>query len=195
MPDSLVLASASPYRRALLERLRVPFEVDPADVDENPREGEKPLDLVRRLAAAKAARVAERHPTALVIGSDQIAVCRHEIVGKPGTAAASIAQLRRASGQAVRFLTAVCVLGRNGKTLDEHVDTTTVHFRGLSDAEIERYVAIEQPFDSAGAFKSEGLGIALFERIESQDPTALIGLPLIWLAQALERAGVSVLAR
>jgi len=189
----LVLASGSPYRRLLLERLRIPFQTDSPDIDESPHPGETALALVSRLAAAKAVAVSERHPNAVVIGSDQAALCRDEIVGKPGSATASIAQLSRASGQAVRFLTAVCVLGPGGQRVAQHVDTTTVHFRTLSHSEIERYVAIEQPFDSAGAFKAEGLGVALFERIESQDPTALIGLPLIWLSQALKRAGVAAL--
>ena len=145
-----------------------------------------------RLAREKALQVAERHPNALVIGADQIAVCEDEILGKPGTAAGNIAQLQRASGRALTFLTAVCLLHSHERHREEHVDETVVRFRQLSEAEISRYVELERPYDCAGGFKCEGLGIALFERIESNDPTALIGLPLIWVCGALRRAGVNL---
>jgi len=190
VPADLVLASASPYRRELLERLRIPFEVDAADIDESRLAAETPLELVARLAREKAADVANRHPAACVIGADQIAICRDQILGKPGNAARNIAQLQRASGQVLRFLTAACLVGSQGELCEEHIDETSVCFRELSESEISRYVELERPYDCAGGFKCEGLGITLFERIESQDPTALIGLPLIWLSGALRRAGV-----
>ncbi len=190
MPADLVLASASRYRRELLERLRIPFEVDTANIDESPLPAETPLALVSRLAREKAVRVANRHPTACVIGADQIAVCRDEILGKPGNAARNIAQLQSASGQTVRFLTAVCLVRLQGSVCEEHIDATEVRFRELSESEVSRYVELERPYDCAGGFKCEGLGITLFERIDSHDPTALIGLPLIWLSGALRRAGV-----
>lgn len=190
MAESLILASGSPYRRELLERLRVPFQVQVAGSDETALPGEPAELLVQRLAEAKARAVAARFADRWVIGSDQAAVCRGRIVGKPGNAERSAEQLRAASGQAVRFLTAVCVLREADRRIERHLDVTTVQFRELTDAEIARYVQLERPFDCAGGFKSEGLGISLFERIESHDPTALIGLPLIWLAGALRRAGL-----
>ena len=192
MPADLVLASASRYRRELLERLRIPFEVDAADIDESRLPTETPLQLVSRLAREKAAHVAHRHHAACVIGADQIAVCRDEVLGKPGNAARNIAQLQRASGQTLRFLTAACLVRSKGELCEEHVDETNVRFRELSEAEISRYVDLERPYDCAGGFKCEGLGITLLERIDSRDPTALIGLPLIWLSGALRRAGVSL---
>ena len=192
MPPPLVLASSSAYRRDLLERLRLPFRIDAADNDESRQPGEPVRQLVTRLAREKALRVAERHPGALVIGADQLAVREDEIQGKPRTEARNIEQLQRASGHPLTFLTAVCLLQSREQRHEEHVDETVVHFRQLNDEEISRYVRIERPYDCAGGFKCEGLGIALFERIESQDPTALVGLPLIWLSGALRRAGVSL---
>jgi septum formation protein len=193
MPATLILASASQYRRELLGRLRIPFTVDAADVAESRAPGETPLELVTRLAREKALRIAGRHPGAWVIGADQIALCGGHVLGKPGTAVQCIEQLRLASAQTVTFLTAACLTGGVDPRCVEHVDETRVRFRVLSDAEIARYVDLERPFDCAGGFKSEGLGIALMEQIDSHDPTALIGLPLIWLAGALRRAGLSVL--
>jgi septum formation protein len=190
VPTSLILASGSRYRRQLLERFRLPFHVYAADTDESARPNESPQELVGRLATAKARSVAALFPNACVIGADQVAVCRERVVGKPGSPAQAVEQLRSASGQRVTFLTAVCLLRESDGHRDEHLDTTVVHFRELSEGEITRYIEIEQPLDCAGSFKSEGLGIALFERIESRDPTALIGLPLIWLATALRRAGM-----
>jgi septum formation protein len=191
MPAPLILASGSRYRRELLQRLGVPFAVEAAAVDEGARPDEPPNDLVHRLARAKALAVAARHADALVIGSDQVAVCRGRILGKPGDAKRNVEQLQDASGTSVTFLTAVC-LARAGQPIDAHLDVTVARFRELGRAEIERYVERERAFDCAGGFKAEGLGIALFERVESQDPTGLIGLPLIWLAAALRRAGVPV---
>jgi len=191
MPSPLILASGSRYRRELLQRLGVPFSIETPGVDETAEPGESPNDFVARLAAAKALAVAERHPEALVIGSDQAAVCRGQVLGKPGNRARNVEQLLEASGASVTFLTAVC-LARGTVPLDSHLDVTVARFRTLTHAEIERYVEREQPFDCAGGFKAEGLGIALFESIESHDPTALVGLPLIWLAAALRRAGVRI---
>jgi septum formation protein len=195
MPDvalpRLILASTSPYRRELLERLGVAFEVLAPGVEEKPHPEELPVDRALRLALAKAEAVAQRAPHALVIGSDQVASASGEVLGKAGTAAAARAQLASLSGERARFFTACALLGPGGIRL-MHVDTTTVRFRRLSAAEIERYVQREQPFDCAGSFKVESLGIALLESVESEDPTGLIGLPLIWLAAALRSAGCAV---
>jgi septum formation protein len=185
----LLLASTSPYRRELLARLRLPFEVEAPGVAEAHRPGESPADRALRLAVAKARAVGERHPGALVIGSDQVAACGSDVLDKPGDAARCSAQLARLGGHSADFYTA-CVLLRVEPALQRaHIDTTTVVFRALSAAEIARYVEAERPFDCAGGFKAEALGITLFESIESRDPTALIGLPLIWLAGALRSAG------
>lgn len=184
----LILASTSIYRRELLERLRLPFETARPEVDENPRPGESPIALAERLAIAKAGAIAEREPAASVIGSDQVAELDGRPLGKPGTRDGALAQLGAMSGRAVHFRTAVCV--RHGEHAPRlAIDTTTVRFRSLSFAEIERYVDAEQPLDCAGSFKSEGLGITLFDAIETIDPTALIGLPLIATARLLREAG------
>lgn len=185
----LVLASGSPYRRKLLERFGLPFTVAVSNVDEEPLPGESPVDLVRRLARDKAEAVARRHPQSLVIGSDQLAVCGREVLGKPGSGERAIAQLKALSGQRVVFNTAVHVINTETGAHEGHLDVTTVHFRPLTDEEIRRYVTRDKPYDSAGGFKIESLGVALFDRVESQDPTGLIGLPLIWLAGALRRYG------
>ena len=185
----LVLASTSRYRRELLERLALPFAVDRPEVDETPRPGEAPARLAVRLAEAKARAVAARHPGAWVIGSDQVAERDGDPVGKPGDRAGAIAQLRAASGGEQRFHTAFCLLRHDEPRMLEGLDLTVVRFRILSGEEIARYVDAEQPFDCAGSFKCEGLGISLFEAIETRDPTALVGLPLIALAAALRRAG------
>lgn len=187
----LILASTSAYRRELLERLRLPFGTVRPEVDESALPGEAPEALARRLAVAKAAAVAPLHPGAWVIGSDQVAELDGFALGKPGGREAAIAQLRTVSGRTVQFRTAVCILrdGDAGRVVD---DTTTVRFRALATDEIERYVDAEQPFDCAGSFKSEGLGIALFEAIETIDPTALVGLPLIATARLLRNAGFTL---
>jgi len=187
---TLILASGSRYRRQLLERLRVSFHVHSPNLDESPLPVETHRDLAIRLARAKAQSVRDQFSDAIVIGADQVAVCGEQKLGKPGNAARTAEQLRLASGQKVSFLTAVCVAGPHGTA--EHVDVTAVLFRALSEPEIARYIDREQPFDCAGGFKAEGLGIVLFERIVSQDPTALIGLPLIWLSQALRDAGIEL---
>lgn len=185
----LVLASTSQYRRQLLERFGIRFTVAASHVDETPLPGESPIDLVARLARAKAEAVAHRHRDSIVVGSDQVALFGREAIGKPGNPENCIAQLKAFSGQRLTFHTAVHVVHSDSGANEGHVDLTTVHFRKLSQDEIERYVARERPVSCAGAFKAEALGITLFERIESQDPTALIGLPLIWLSAALRKAG------
>jgi septum formation protein len=193
---SLVLASTSVYRRALLERLGLPFAIAGPEVDESPLPGESPEFLAERLALAKAeavlARVADgtRRET-WAIGSDQVAELDGRPLGKPGTRAAAVGQLQSMSAREVRFLTALCLAGPEGRRL-RALDITTVHFRALGIDEIERYVDREQPLDCAGSFKSEGLGIALFEAIDNRDPTALIGLPLIATARLLREAGFAV---
>lgn len=195
----LVLASTSRYRKALLDRLGLPFETMAPEVDESQLPGESPEALVSRLSKAKASAVATRLENALVIGSDQLAAVDGEVLGKPGTEENARAQLARLSGKEVTFLTGLCLAraaagdaGSEPET-DFELVKTPVRFRELSPAQIADYVAREQPLDCAGAFKSEGLGIALFERLGGDDPNALIGLPLIALCSMLERAGLPVL--
>lgn len=187
----LILASTSRYRRELLERLRLPFNIARPDVDETAEPGESPVAIAQRLARTKAARVAQAHPDAWIIGSDQVAVSGGNALGKPGTRENAVAQLTAMSGQEVQFHTAVCLL-RGEDTVLEALDTTIVRFLTLSGEQVERYVEAEQPLDCAGSFKMEGLGISLFERIESRDPTALVGLPLIALSAMLRQAGFNV---
>ncbi|MBF0108066.1 MAG: septum formation inhibitor Maf [Magnetococcales bacterium] len=188
---SIILASTSVYRRQLLERFGLPFEVIGPKVSEAPLPGEDPRSLVRRLAEAKARSVALDHPGALVIGSDQVAVLDGEIIGKPGTMGRAIGQLRAFSRRTVDFPTGICCLRRDAECQVDVV-MTRVHFRTLDEDRITRYVERDTPLDCAGSFKSEGLGITLFERIEGDDPTALMGLPLIRLGRMLEQAGVSL---
>lgn len=185
----LILASTSTYRRELLSRLGLTFHAQAPGVDESPTPGLAAAERAQQLARAKAAAVAAAHPQATVIGSDQVAVCKGELLEKPGDAERCREQLRWASAAAATFYTAVAVQQlERGQTL-QFVDTTTVYFRALSDTEIERYVAAEKPWDCAGGFRCEGLGISLFTRIASEDPTALIGLPLIGLSRALRQLG------
>jgi septum formation protein len=185
----LVLASTSRYRRELLERLRLPFDVARPDVEETALPGESPRELSIRLAEAKARAIAARQRgDAWVLGSDQVAEVEGRALGKPGGRYAAIGQLQAMSGRVVRFHTALCLAHADGR-LHAGCDLTEVHFRTLADDEIVRYVDAEQPFDCAGSFKSEGLGIALFERIDNRDPTALIGLPMIATCGLLRKAG------
>lgn len=186
----LVLASTSPYRRQLLQRLHLPFDCERPDVDETPLPGEPVQGLVARLAAAKAAAIIARRPGDWVIGSDQAAELDGRILGKPGSAEHAIAQLNGMSGRNVHFHTAVCL--SDGQRRLELTDLTEVRFRHLEPDEIIRYVQAEQPLDCAGSFKCEGLGISLFEAIHSSDPTALVGLPLIGMAGLLRQAGFQV---
>ncbi|MGZ5847459.1 MAG: Maf family nucleotide pyrophosphatase [Ramlibacter sp.] len=192
MPRTLILGSTSPYRRELLGRLRLAFEVVSPAVDETPRPGEAPADLARRLALAKAHAVAARQPDAVVIGSDQVADLGGEPLGKPGDHARATEQLRRMRGRSVVFQTAVAVVCH--ATGFEQLDLAPVRvaFRDLTDAEIEAYLRAEQPYDCAGSARSEGLGIALLDAIESDDPTALVGLPLIRTCRLLRAAGLLV---
>jgi septum formation protein len=190
----LILASTSRYRRELLGRLRIPFDIEAPRVDESVLPGETPAQTALRLAEAKARAVAAGRQEGLVVGSDQLASCDGEAVGKPATHANAVAQLERLSGRTVTFHTAVALINAaTGRVQRELVDVAST-FRSLSPAEIETYLRREQPYDCAGAVKSEGLGIALFERIASDDPTALIGLPLIALARMLRAEGVDPLA-
>ena len=187
----LVLASTSRYRAELLARLRLPFDSVRPEVDETPLPGEPPASLALRLAAAKAGAIAALHADAVVIGSDQVASCDGRTLGKPGTREAAIAQLQAMSGREAVFLTAVAVAVPGGR-IETALDTTTVRFRPLTDDGIARYVDAERPLDCAGSFKCEGLGIALFEAIESRDPTALVGLPLIATTRLLRGVGFAL---
>ena len=189
---SLILASTSPFRRDLLARLGLPFTVQAPDADETPQPGEDAPTLVARLATRKAQVVARHHPEALIIGSDQAAVLDDEIIGKPGDHERAAAQLRRASGRTMTFYTGLCLLDGASGLQQVAVEPFRVVFRALTEPRIERYLRREQPYHCAGSFKSEGLGIALFERLEGDDPTSLIGLPLIRLIRMLEAAGVEV---
>ena len=191
-PLLLLLASTSPHRRRLLERFGIPFECVAPDVDEARLDGESPAGLAARLARAKALAVARRRTDAIVIGSDQVALRGENVLGKPGDAERCRAQLAASSGRELMFLTAVCVAAAGGAQTFEHTDRTIVQLRVLDDAEIARYVAQDQPWDCAGGFKGESLGIALASRIETVDPTALTGLPLILLAGVLRDCGLSV---
>lgn len=186
----VILASTSRYRRELLARLGLDFDCVAPGVDEHPEPDEPVPDMAHRLARAKAEAVALRHPEAVVIGSDQAAELDGQPLGKPGEHARAVEQLRACSGRAVRFHTAVCVAAPNRRI--EFVDLTCVRFRTLTEAEIQRYLRRETPYDCAGSFKSEGLGATLFEAIENRDPTALIGLPLIALAAALRGCGYAL---
>jgi septum formation protein len=190
---AVVLGSTSPYRRELLARLRLSFDVAAPDVDETAMSGESPAALARRLAIAKAHAVAKRFPDAAVIGSDQVADLDGQALGKPGSHAKAVAQLRLMRGQTVVFHTAVAVTCL--ATGFEQVDLADVRvvFRDYDDAEIEAYLRAEQPYDCAGSARSEGLGIAMLEAIESDDPSALVGLPLIRTARMLRAAGVRIL--
>jgi septum formation protein len=192
-PPALILASTSKYRRELLARLRLPFTCSAPGVDETGRSGERPIALATRLARAKAAAVALQHPDAWVIGSDQVAVrtgtLGELLLGKPGSEARCIEQLQACSGSTVSFLTAVALVRHNEHAVHEFLDTTQVIFRSLDQQTIARYVALEMPLDCAGGFKSEGLGISLCESIDSADPSALIGLPLIRLSALLRSVG------
>jgi MAF protein len=189
----LVLASSSPYRETLLERLRVPFTCHAPDIDEGRLGHETPKEHTLRLALAKARAIQALYPNSLIIGSDQVAVRGDEVIGKPGDHQRAIQQLTRLNGKRIEFLTGLALL--NARTGQHQVDCVpyAVYFRTLTEAQIAGYVALERPFDCAGSFKSEGLGAALFEKMEGDDPTALIGLPLIRLTGMLAREGVDVL--
>ncbi|PRD39448.1 UNVERIFIED_CONTAM: yceF1 [Trichonephila clavipes] len=190
---ALYLASTSVYRRALLQKLTTQFSCVKPEVDESPLPDETAEALVNRLALAKAKAVAATLSAGLVIGSDQVAVFQGEILGKPHTVANAEAQLRRFSGQAVTFLTGLTVVNAATGKVQQAIEPYVVHFRELSEAEIRHYVAREQPLDCAGSFKSEGLGIALFDKLQGDDPNSLIGLPLIRLLAMLRDEGLNLL--
>lgn len=190
---ALILASTSRYRRELLERFRTPFQAVSPHVDESPLPGEQPADLALRLALAKAQAVAEQYPDAVVIGSDQVADVDGEAVGKPGTHERAVAQLTRMSGRQIVFQTAVAVVRRSTGFAEVQLAPVQVRFRTLEHCDIERYLRLEQPYDCAGSAKCETLGISLLEAIVSDDPTALIGLPLIRTAALMRAAGLDPL--
>ena len=194
VPLRLILASTSRYRRELLERLRLPFEVHSPQVDETAQPDESPAALALRLALAKAQAVAQRFPAAVVIGSDQVADLDGLPIGKPGSHERAVEQLRAMRGRSVVFQTAVAVVRADTGYSGSALVPVTVRFRSLNDAEIERYLRLEEPYDCAGSAKAETLGIALLDAIESNDPTALIGLPLIKTCELLRLAGVDPLA-
>lgn len=188
----LILASSSPFRRALLARLQIPFEAISPAVDESPRPGEAPEALVERLSIEKARKIGAEHPDALVIGSDQVAVYNGTIVGKPQSHDRAVAQLQAASGRTVTLYTGLALINAATGSLQSEVVPFRVTFRALSDAQIENYLHKERPYSCAGSVKSEGLGIALLEKFEGDDPNTLIGLPLIRLVRMLEIEGVNV---
>lgn len=192
-PRPLILASTSVYRRQLLERLRLPFSVAASQVDETPLPGETPPDIACRLALAKAQSVAQANPSAVVIGSDQVADLDGLALGKPGNHARAVSQLQAMRGKTVVFQTAVAVVCLETGMAQTDLAQVKVRFRALTDAQIEAYLLAEAPYDCAGSAKSEGLGIALLERIDNDDPTALIGLPLIRTCHLIEAAGIQVL--
>lgn len=189
----LVLGSTSPFRKALLEKLQLEFDTDSPDIDETRKQDETPEQLVARLACEKARAVADRHPDSLIIGSDQVAVNGHAILGKPGTHDRAMQQLREASGKQVKFLTGLCLYNSASGNEQVVVEPFSVHFRQLTDEQINNYLNAEQPYNCAGSFKSEAMGIALFDKLEGDDPNSLIGLPLIRLIRMLENEGVNVI--
>lgn len=192
-PNTLVLASTSPFRKDVLSRLKVPFEIFAPNVDESPLANETPSQLVLRLAEMKAQAAQSSYPNALVIGSDQVAVIEDTILGKPGNHEQAVKQLTQASGKQVDFLTGLCVL--NTQTSKFHTDMVRfgVTFRQITPGQIENYLEKDKPYNCAGSFKSEGLGIALLERMVGSDPTAVIGLPLIRLVRMLEAEGMQII--
>jgi septum formation protein len=185
----ILLASASRYRQGLLDRFLNDYETVTPGVDEKPRDGESPRDLAARLARSKAEAVSSTNPDALIIGADQIAVLEGRVLGKPGDHQRAVEQLLAAAGQSVQFLTAVCVLDPGTRRRYEHVDKTTVRFRQFDRRLADTYLHHDKPYDCAGSFKIEGAGFVLFESVITDDPTALIGLPMIWLAGTLRELG------
>lgn len=192
-PLTIVLGSTSPFRKQLMDKLNIKFITDKPEVDETPLVGESPEQLVERLALLKAEAVAARHPNAIVIGSDQVAVFNDEILGKPHTHENAIAQLSKFSGNKVIFKTGLAVINTQTNETVSSVEPFEVHFRELTIAQIEQYLLSEKPYNCAGSFKSEALGICLFERLLGDDPNILVGLPLIKLTQYFEQLGFSVL--
>lgn len=191
MPD-IVLASSSTYRGMLLKKLHLTFETFASDIDESLLQNEAPIAMAQRLSEAKARAAAEHFPRHIIIGSDQLACCGDDILGKPGNQETATAQLRKQSGQVVKFYTGISVLDSGSDKLISDIDVCSVHFRNLNQQQIQRYLNLEQPYDCAGSFKSEGYGIVLFDRIVGEDPNALIGLPLIKLTALLAQFGIAL---
>ncbi|MEQ9879644.1 nucleoside triphosphate pyrophosphatase [Pectobacterium aroidearum] len=191
--QQIVLASTSPYRRALLEKLGLPFVCASPDIDETPHPGENAVDLVIRLAESKARALATHYPNHLIIGSDQVCVLGNAITGKPHNKSNATRQLQQASGKCVSFFTGLALFNGATQEIQSIAEPFDVHFRTLTETEIDGYLEKEQPWNCAGSFKSEGLGIALFERLSGRDPNTLIGLPLIALIQMLQKEGVNPL--
>ncbi|WP_286235726.1 Maf family protein [Thalassotalea sediminis] len=189
----IVLGSTSPFRREILEKLHIPFQCDKPNIDETPLPNETALALVERLAIKKAQAVASKHSNALIIGSDQVALCDDQILGKPHTVENAVKQLMGFSGKCVTFFTGLCVYDNDTQRIESTVEPFHVHFKELHKQDIERYVNAEMPLNCAGSFKSEGLGICLFEKLEGDDPNSLIGLPLIKLVKLLEKHDFNVL--
>ena len=195
MTSQLILASTSIYRKSLLEKLSLPFTFKAPDIDETPFKNESPDELVKRLSKQKALEIAKTNPEAIIIGSDQVCTIDGQITGKPLTEDNAIQQLVKASGKKITFYTGLCVYSGKTQQISCDVELFNVYFKTLSLAEIEFYVKKEQPLYCAGSFKSEGLGIALFEKLEGRDPNSLIGLPLILLIEMLKIHGINVLAK
>jgi MAF protein len=191
--QKIILGSSSPYRAELLDKLGLVYEQCSPDIDETPLPEESPEALVERLSIAKAKEIAKTHDQALIIGSDQVAVIEGKILGKPGNFENAIAQLEFASGKCVTFYTGLTLYNAKNGTTQSVVEPFRVHFRALSSAQIQYYVETEQPLNCAGSFKSEGLGISLFAKLEGDDPNSLIGLPLIKLIEQLENEGIDIL--
>lgn len=195
MPNPLlVLGSSSPFRKEVLASLQLPFETGSPEIDETPMDHETPIQLVERLAIEKAREVAKAYPNALVIGSDQVAMHGDKIVGKPHTHARAVEQLREASAKKIQLYTGLALLNTDTGNLQSEVVPLAVHFKALSEDTIERYLQKEKPYNCAGSVRSEGLGVALFERFDGDDPNALIGLPLIRLVAMLEHEGFDLFA-
>ena len=191
---TLVLGSTSPFRKAILDKLQLPFECAKPNIDETPYKDELPKELVKRLAIEKAKAVASNYPDALIIGSDQVATCEGEILGKPHNVENAVIQLTKFSGKSITFYTGLCVYDTSKDKALAIVEPFIVHFNTLSQDEIQYYLKAEQPYNCAGSFKSEGLGICLFSKLEGDDPNTLIGLPLIKLVTLLKKQGLNVLA-
>ncbi len=192
MTQKIVLASTSIFRKQLLEKLQLSFITASPDADETAHANESPEDLVQRLSVAKAQAIANAYPDCLIIGSDQVACIDGKILGKPGNFDNALEQLRAASGKTVTFYTGLTLLNSKSGVTQTVCETFNVHFRQLSDAQISRYLQLEQPYNCAGSFKSEGFGIALFDKLQGDDPNSLIGLPLIRLVRMLDKEGVSI---
>ena len=191
--QSIILASSSPYRKELLNKLNISFNAESPKLDETPLAGESPIELVERLATAKAAAIARKHPSALIIGSDQVACVNGAVLSKPSNFDNAFTQLKQCSSNTVTYYTGLCLLNSATNTNQIHTERYQLHFRALADQEISNYLQLEQPYDCAGSIKSEGLAVSLFESHQGRDPNALIGLPLIQLLKMLRAEGINPL--